>query len=97
MKNLINWKLFFILLFSCVAASLLVLPYALELASVEDEVRVTSLLLTVVQNLIMFAVIIFFGLLLSKQIGMGLPILQGVLEGKNQVKEFISIIKPSVL
>jgi len=96
MKNLINWKLFFILLFSCVVASLLVLPYALELASSENEITVIGLLLAAVQNLILFAIIIFFGLLLSKQIGMGLPILQGALEGKNQVKEFKSIIKPSV-
>jgi membrane protease YdiL (CAAX protease family) len=43
----------------------------------------------------MFSVVIFLGLLLSKHIGMGLPILQGVLEGKNQTKELKSIILPS--
>ena len=80
MKNLINWKLFFILLVSCVIASLLVLPYALELASSETEITAISLLLVAAQNLILFAVVIFLGLLLSKQIGMGLPILQGALE-----------------
>jgi len=73
MKNLINWKLFFILLASCVIASLLVLPYTLEFASNEVETTAIARLITATQSLIMFAVVIFLGLLLSKQIGMGLP------------------------
>jgi len=96
MKNLINWRLFFILLIVCVIASLLVLPYALELVSSEDEITAINLLLVAAQNLVMFAVVIFFGLLLSKQIGMGLPILQGALEGENKTKEFKAILLPSV-
>jgi hypothetical protein len=96
MKNLINWKLFFILLITCVVTSLLVIPYSLALTSSEVEITAIILLITVAQNLILFAVAVFFGLFLSKRIGMGLPILQGVLEGKNQTKELKSIIAPSV-
>ena len=95
MKNLINWKLFFILLVICVIVSLLVLPYSLEQNSNEIKITPVILLIAAVQNLIMFAVVIFLGLLLSKRIGMGLPILEGVLEGKNQTKELRSILLPS--
>jgi membrane protease YdiL (CAAX protease family) len=96
MKNLINWKIFFILLVLCVITSLLVIPYSLALTSSEVEITPIILILTASQNLIMFAVAIFLGLLLSKQIGMGLPILQGALDGKNQTKELKSILMPSV-
>jgi len=83
MKNLINWKLFFILLVICVITSVLVIPYSLELTSSEIEITPIILLITAVQNLVLFAIVIFLGLFLSKRIGMGLPILQGILDGKN--------------
>jgi hypothetical protein len=96
-KNLINWKLFFILLITCVITSLLVVPYSLALTKNEVEITLINIIIsTVANNLILFAVAIFFGLFLSKRIGMGLPILQGVLERKNQTKELKSIIAPSV-
>jgi hypothetical protein len=97
MKNLINWKLFFILLITCVITSLLVVPYSLSLAKNEVEFTlITIIISTVANNLILFAVAVFFGLFLSKRVGMGLPIIQGALEGKNQTKELKSIIAPSV-
>jgi membrane protease YdiL (CAAX protease family) len=96
MKNLINWKLFFILLIICVITSILVIPYSLALTSNEIEITPKILFLTAIQNLVLFAIAIFFGLFFSKRIGMGLPILQGVLEGKNQTKELKSIFLPSI-
>ena len=96
MKNLINWKLFFILLAACVIASMLVLPYTLAITSSEIEITPVILLLSAAQNLVLFAVAAFLGLLLSKRVGMGLPILQGVLDGKNQTKEFKNILPLSV-
>ena len=88
MKKLINWKLFFILLITCVVTSMLVIPYSLELTSSKIEITPKILVLMAVQNLVLFAIATFFGLLLSKRIGMGLPILQGVLDGKNQTIVF---------
>jgi membrane protease YdiL (CAAX protease family) len=96
MKNLINWKLFFILVITCIITALLVLPYSLALTSSEIKITPIILLLTVAQNLVLFAVTIFFGLFLSKRIGMGLSIIQDVLEEKNQSKEIKSILMPSV-
>jgi len=96
MKNIINWKLYFILLAACVVTAMLVIPYSLALTAVEVEITFTTLLLIAAQNLILFAIVIFLGLLLSKPVGMGSPILQGILEGKNQSNEFKALIKPSV-
>ncbi|GHU71643.1 abortive infection protein [Spirochaetia bacterium] len=96
MKNIINWKLFFILVIVCIIASMLVIPYSLDLTSSEIEITPVIMLATAAQNLVLFAVAAFFGLLLSKRIGMGLPILQNVLEGKNQIKELKHILPSSV-
>ena len=96
MKNIINWKLFFILLVACVIASVMVIPYTLALTSNKTEVTPVLLLLSVLQNIVLFAVIIFLGLILSKKTGLGLPILQNILDGKNQAKEIKSILIPSI-
>jgi len=102
MKNLINWKLFFILLVVCVITSVMVLPYSIALTSAEISVSPLIIILsTVANNLIIFAIAVFFGLLLSKQIGQPdggfrLPIIQGILEGKNQTKEFKSLLPLSI-
>jgi membrane protease YdiL (CAAX protease family) len=95
-KNLINLKLFFILLIACVIASMLVIPYSLALTSSNVELSAIILFLAVVQNLVLFSAAIFFGLLLSKHIGLGMPIAQKMLEGKNQTNELKSIIMPSI-
>ncbi|MCL2602119.1 MAG: CPBP family glutamic-type intramembrane protease [Treponema sp.] len=96
MKNIINWKLFFILLVACVGSSMLIIPYSLALTSSEIKITVFILLAQVLQSSVMFALVVFLGLLLSKKIGMGAPLLQNILEGKNQSKEFKSIVVPSI-
>jgi membrane protease YdiL (CAAX protease family) len=96
MKNLINWKLFFVLLIMCVVTSILVIPYSLEITASEVKISAIIMIAAIAQTLVLFSVVIFLGLLLSKHTGMGAPILQGVLEGKNQTKELKSIILPSV-
>jgi membrane protease YdiL (CAAX protease family) len=93
-RNLL--KLFFILVITCIIAVLLVIPYSLDITSSSVKITPIILLLTAVQNLVLFAVAVFFGLFLSRRIGMGLPIIQGILEGKNQSKEIKSILTPSV-
>ena len=92
MKNIINWKLFFVLLAACVIAAMLVIPYTVSLTSNETKITALILLLSAAQNLILFGIVIFFGLLLAGKTGMGSPILQGLLEGKKQGKEFINIL-----
>jgi len=76
---------------------MLVIPYSLALTSSNIEITPVILLLQIVQSIIMFGVVIFFGLLLSKRVGIGLPLLENVLEGKNQSKELKSLLLPSIV
>lgn len=96
-RTFINWKLFFILLAACTVSALLVIPYTLSLTAASTTITPLMLLLSVVQNLILFAIVSFLGLLLSKPVGLGLPILEGCLEGKNQRNELKAILLPSVI
>ena len=97
MKKLINWKLFFILTVTCVITACMVLPYSLALTSAEIKITPVFFLLTAAQNLVLFAVVVFFGLLLSKQLSLGLTILPGLLEGENKSKELKVILLPSIV
>jgi len=97
MKKIINWKLFFILLASCVIASVMVIPYQLAITSVQVDASPLLLILSaVLNNLILFAITIFLGLFFSKKIGMGMPILEGILQKENKSKEFKSLLLPSI-
>jgi len=97
MKNIINWKLFLILIVSCIIGTVLVIPYQFALTSVEVDVSLFLIVLSAVANsLILFSIATFFGLLLSKKIGMGLPILEGVLQKENKTIEFKSLLLPSI-
>jgi len=78
-----------------IITALLVIPYSLAITSTEVEITPIALLLTAAQNLVLFAVAVFFGLFFSKRIGMGLPIIEGILEGKNKSKELMSILMPT--
>jgi len=84
MKNLINWKMFFILLAACVITALMVIPYSLALTGSVVELTPFILLLSTAQNIVLFALASFLGLLLSRKVGLGLPILEGALEGKSK-------------
>jgi len=107
MKNIINWKLFFILFAACVIGSMLVLPYSLSLTSAGLEYPLWLIILSAAANgIIMFAVVTFLGLLLSKKIGLAnggqktsglrLPILEGILNKENKAKEFKALLLPSI-
>ncbi|MCL2208674.1 MAG: CPBP family intramembrane metalloprotease [Treponema sp.] len=97
MKKLINWKLFFILLALSVMASVLVIPYQLAITSIQIKVSPLLVVLSAILNsLIIFAVAVFFGLFFSKKIGMGMPILEGILQKVNKTKEFKLMLPLSI-
>lgn len=97
-KDIINWKLFLILLGASIFGILAVLPYTLTLqGGVLQNLPVPLYVLLAaqtIQNIVLFTVTIFIGLYLSKKVGLGLPILEGWLEGrdvKNYLKSILGI------
>lgn len=91
----INWKLFIILLIASIFGIIAVFPYTLTLeGSVLQNLPVPLyVLLTgqIIQNTLLFGIAIFIGLLLAKKVGLGLPVLEGWLEGR-EVKSYLKSI-----
>ena len=100
MKTIINWRVFFVLWIASVLATIAILPYVLELQSgtleqLDLPIPLPALItLQVFQNGLLFAIIIFLGVLLAKHIGLGTPILDSITRGEsafNKVRLFLPI------
>lgn len=95
MKNIINWKLFFILLGLSLVSIACVFPYVLTLqGELLRQIGQPIWLIFVaqlVQSLIFFSIAIFLGLFFAKKIGFRLPFLEAVLE-KGDYKKVIKDI-----
>lgn len=88
MKSIINWRVFFILWIAAIVASIAILPYALELQSstlesIDLPIPLPALLtLQLLQGAILFAIIIFAGMLFASRVGLGTPILDLLTRGE---------------
>lgn len=77
-QSIINWKIYFVLLFLNVAGALAMAPYAIAREGFHEEMGVSQGLFTLIflgQMLVEGAVLIFLALLMGKKIGVKLPIL----------------------
>src|SRR6266498_1770969 len=103
MKTIINWKVFFILVAAAVIATLLVLPYALEVQSSAIDLTKLGLPLPVlitiqtVQNAIIFAIAIFAGLFFAGRVGLTTPILDSITRGESVADKVRAILPISIL
>jgi membrane protease YdiL (CAAX protease family) len=90
-----KWKLFIILLIASIFGVIAILPYSLTIqGGLPQNLPLplpVLLTMTLIQNAAMFAVAIFIGLILAKKVGLGLPILEGWVEGK-EVKSYLKSI-----
>lgn len=100
MKKLINWKLFGILLGASIFSIIAIIPYVLTLqANLLSKLPMplhTLLFLQILQNVILFSIFIFVGLYLAKRVGLGMPILESWLEGKEAKTYLKSILGISI-
>ncbi len=103
MKTLINWKVFFILWVAAILATVVLLPYILELESSTLDLTALGLPLPVIlaiqitQNAILFAIMIFLGLLLAGRVGLGTPILDSMTRGESVADNVRAILPISIL
>ncbi len=103
MKKSFNWKIYFILLAASIVGVAAVIPYSLAAQGTTlAELNLPMptwllLLLQVAQNAILFAVIIFLGLLAANRIGLGLPVLEAKLQGEPVGQKIRSFLLLSIL
>jgi hypothetical protein len=99
----INRKAFFILWVAAIVSVILLFPYVLEVqSSAVDLTKLglplpTLLALQTVQNAILFAVMIFLGLLLAGRVGLGTPILDSLTRGERVADKVRQVMPRSVI
>ena len=103
MKSIINWRVFCILWIAAILATVAVLPYSLEL---QTSILATAVLplplpivlaIQVIQNAILFAIMIFGGLFFAGRVGLGAPILEAATRGEQIVDKVRAILPSSIL
>lgn len=103
MKIIINWKVFFILWIGAILATVAILPYSLELqtsvlTSANLPMPLPALLaLQVVQNAILFAIMIFGGMFFARRVNLGIPILDAATEGEPIAHKVGAILPLSIV
>jgi membrane protease YdiL (CAAX protease family) len=102
MKTIVNWKVFWILWIAAVLATILVLPYAIEMQSSAVDLTKLGLplpvvlVLQIVQNAILFAIAIFAGLFFASRAELGTPILDAATRGEPVADKVRSILPLSI-
>jgi hypothetical protein len=103
MKKPFNWKIFFILLAASIFGVVAVIPYSLALqGNTLNQSKLPMPLwmlipLQVIQNGVIFAIIIGIGLWAANRTGLGLPILEAKLAGEPVSKRIKPLLLPSIL
>jgi membrane protease YdiL (CAAX protease family) len=95
-----SWKLFIILLIASIFGIITIIPYSLTLqGGLPQNLPLplyVILAINIIENTIIFAVAIFIGLNLAKKVGLGLPIIEGYLEGREAKSYLKSILGISI-
>ena len=85
-SKIVNWKLYLILLIAGTFGGIAIWPYTLTLEGglLQNSPVPLSVLVAaqIIQTIALLAFTIFVGLYLAKKVGLGLPILEGWLEGR---------------
>jgi len=103
MKTLINWKVFFILWIAAILATIAILPYVLELQSLDLSALnlpipfPVLIALQTVQSAILFAIMIFAGMFFARRGGLGTPILDSATRGEPVADKVRAILPLSII
>ena len=103
MKIIINWKVFFILWIASILATVAVVPYSLEMQmSTLSRAQLPLplpmiIVISMVQNAILFAIMIFLGLLLAGRVGLGAPIVEAATRGERVADRVRAILPLSII
>jgi len=95
-----KWKLYLILLILSTIGTVFIIPYTLTLqggmpAALPIPIHIL-LTVQIIQNIVLFAILIGLGMFISKKIGFGLPIMEGWLEHKKVKQKFKSLLGISI-
>lgn len=97
------WVEFGIILLAATFGSIAVLPYSMRLVKESGKTKKLKLplwllfLISVLQNIILFSVVIGIGLLVAHQVGLGAPLIEAIISGKSTNHVLTSLFIPFLL
>ena len=103
MKKSFSWKIFFILLAASIVGVVAVLPYSLAIQGSQlSELNLPIpawllILLQIIQNAVLFSVVLLVGLFAANRVGLGLPVLEAKLKGEAVGQKIKAFLLPSIL
>ena len=96
-KKIINWKVYFIFLTASILSIIAIIPYILSLQwDLLNEIPLPLpiiLILSIIQNTVIFSIVIFLWLFLSKKIWLWTKYLEEYLVNKNITLEIKNMFK----
>lgn len=100
-----SWSEFAILFGAAIVGIACITPYSLELSAGALKKALERMhrplwvliLLQTVQNLVLFGLATGFGLLLAHHLGLGVPLIEGLLAGKNVSAQALALLGPSLI
>lgn len=91
-NSIINWKVFWVLFGASIVGAIAVIPFQFTLQGIMlSEVPLENIIVSFIINCVLFFILTFVGLFLSKKIGFGAPILERLTE-KKEVKSYVKSI-----
>lgn len=95
--SVINWRVLWILLGASIFCAIAVIPFQFTLQGILlSEVPLLNIIISIIINGVLFFVVIFVGLFLSKKIGFGAPVLERLTEKKEVITDIKSILGISI-
>ena len=99
-KKLINWRVVIILLILSIVGIIAVLPYTLTLQSeIIKSMKIpleAVIISSIIQNAILFFILILIGHIVARKINLGTPILEKFTKGKKVIKDIKNILPISI-
>lgn len=103
--KVLKYKELLVLVLGGLAGTVLILPYNLTLQkeALEEMMEQTSVTLnalitaSIVQNLIILLIVTYLGLYLARKVGLGIPVITGLLKKEKVKDRILAFLKPAII
>ncbi len=96
----IKKQVFFVIWVLCLLGSFAIIPYSLSLSGMDFNIKdllSTNVIISLLQNILLYGLLIFAGLYIARRVGLGLPILTGLFNKEDVDEKIRALLLPSLL
>ncbi len=93
-------QIFLVIWALCILGFFAIIPYSLSLSSMEFNIKdlfSTKMVISMIQNAMLYGLLIFTGLYIARRVGLGVPILTGLFNKEDVGEKAREMLLPSLL